>query len=253
MGTINVLNASFATKSIKAVGIVTTDKVYRNNNLGRRFIEADPLEGNDPYSASKVAAESVVSAWRSINHENELPKILSLRAGNVIGGGDFADNRIMPDLVRGMISGEPFTVRNPMSTRPWQHVLDPLYGYLLGIIYADSEPKFKTKAYNFGPSESSYSVSELLRIIEVEFPGLINFSLDENVNNKKKESKLLDLDSSLAQVELGWKPIWSQKAAIISTIKWWKNVLENVISPLEATEQDIEIFLNSQGFRGTAH
>ena len=246
MGTANILSASFNSKSVKAVGIVTTDKVYRNNNIEQRFIETDPLEGNDPYSASKVATESVVNAWNSIFKGSNGPELVSLRAGNVIGGGDFAENRIMPDIVRGIISGESIRIRNLLSSRPWQHVLDPLHGYLLGIASAVSEPEFSKKAYNFGPSEPSYSVGQLLKIIESEFPKLISYSSDDGSNTKHYESKLLDLDSSLAKNNLGWEPVWSQKSAIISTIKWWKEVLEDKSSPIQATQNDIQTFLSLQ-------
>ena len=242
MGTANILNATLKSKSVKAVGIITTDKVYRNNNIEQRFIETDPLEGNDPYSASKVATESVVSAWRSV-FQNSGPKLLSLRAGNVIGGGDLAENRLMPDIIRGIISGESIMIRNALSTRPWQHALDPLYGYLLAVSKAVSEPEFSGKAYNFGPSEPSYSVGQLLGVISNEFPELISFAINEDSNSKRYESKLLDLDSSLAKNTLGWAPVWSQKAAIISTIKWWMEVLEGKISPLQVTQNEIKNFL----------
>jgi CDP-glucose 4,6-dehydratase len=249
LGTANVLNASLAVDSVKVVGVITTDKVYRNNNIGRKFIETDPLEGFDPYSASKVATESVINAWRSIYSQQNNKKIVSLRSGNVIGGGDFAENRIMPDLVRGMMSGETVKIRNTMSTRPWQHVLDPLYGYLLGIAYSDSKPEFPSSAYNFGPSESSYSVGALLEVIENEFPGLIRYAIDENSTDFPYESKLLDLDSNLAREELGWEPVWSQESAITSTIKWWKKVLEKNCTPTAAMENDIRKFLLTRGFK----
>jgi CDP-glucose 4,6-dehydratase len=249
LGTANVLNASLAVDSVKVVGVVTTDKVYRNNNIGRKFIETDPLEGFDPYSASKVATESVVNAWRSIYSQQNNKKIVSLRSGNVIGGGDFAENRIMPDLVRGIISGKTVKIRNMMSTRPWQHVLDPLYGYLLGIANAESKPELPVSAYNFGPSESSYSVAALLEVIENEFPGLIRYAVDEDSKDIQYESKLLDLDSKLAREELEWKPVWSQEFAITSTINWWKKVLEKNCTPAEATENDIRKFLLTLGFK----
>jgi CDP-glucose 4,6-dehydratase len=249
LGTANILNASLAVNSVKVVGVVTTDKVYKNNNVGRKFIETDPLEGFDPYSASKVATESVVNAWRSIYSQQNNKKIVSLRSGNVIGGGDFAENRIMPDLVRGMMSGEIVKIRNTTSTRPWQHVLDPLYGYLLGVAYAESKPEFPVGAYNFGPSESSYSVSALLEVIENEFPGLIGYAIEENTKDIQYESKLLDLNSNLAREELQWEPVWSQESAITSTINWWKKVLENNCTPGEATESDIRRFLITLGFK----
>ena len=151
MGTANLLSAALAVRSIQAISVITTDKVYRNENTGRRFLESDPLAGKDPYSASKVGTEAVVSAWQQIVDVEGGPRIISVRAGNVIGGGDFAENRIIPDLVRGIISGKPVKIRNPRSTRPWQHVLDPLCGYVQSIEYSLSGGK--TRQFNFGPIE----------------------------------------------------------------------------------------------------
>jgi CDP-glucose 4,6-dehydratase len=130
MGTVNVLDSAFNTDSVKAVIVVTTDKVYRNDNSGLAFIESDPLEGKDPYSASKVGTEAVVAAWQQIQRTSGGPKVVAVRAGNVIGGGDWGDSRLLPDLIRSFSSGQKMTVRNPASTRPWQHVLDPLSGYI---------------------------------------------------------------------------------------------------------------------------
>jgi CDP-glucose 4,6-dehydratase len=134
MGTVNLLETSFNHDFIQSIVVVTTDKVYRNDNSGRKFIETDPLEGKDPYSASKVATEAVVSAWQQISKAQGGPRVISVRAGNVIGGGDFANNRIIPDLVRSiMIEKKDVVIRNPESTRPWQHVLDSLAGYILAL------------------------------------------------------------------------------------------------------------------------
>jgi len=128
IGTANVLKAAFESPSVEIVLVITTDKVYRNNNSGRRFVESDPLEGKDPYSASKVAAEAVCGAWQQMSKIAGGPKVLVARAGNVIGGGDFAKDRLIPDAIRALISEQNLLVRSPEATRPWQHVLDPLIG-----------------------------------------------------------------------------------------------------------------------------
>jgi CDP-glucose 4,6-dehydratase len=236
LGTANVLNASLAVNSVKVVGVVTTDKVYRNSNIGRKFVETDPLEGFDPYSASKVATESVVNAWRSIYGQQDDKKIISLRSGNVIGGGDFAENRIMPDLVRGMMSGEPVKIRNMMSTRPWQHILDPIFGYLAAMEY--SSISGDVKAFNFGPSEDSLSVGKVVeiasKILKVEYDFI------DSLSSVKLESNFLDLDSSLAREKLGWHPTWSQEESVVSTIEWWRKVLVKHEEPHKLCLEDIE-------------
>lgn len=250
MGTINVINAANLSDSVDTIGIVTTDKVYQNNNLGRRFVESDPLLGLDPYSASKVAAESVVKSWINIQKARGGPKLLSLRAGNVIGGGDLAHDRIIPDLVRGIASNSSVEIRNPLSTRPWQHVLDPLIGYLLGISKVSSGLVLQENALNFGPTEPSYSVEQLLIIINENFPGLIKYKLRELEIKGVEESRLLDLDSGLAAKTLGWTPAWSQRQAIIATLKWWRDTEIGALTAQKATEGDIEKLIEFHGLKG---
>jgi CDP-glucose 4,6-dehydratase len=159
MGTANILDIVFKRDFVKAIIVVTTDKVYRNENAGHIFVETDPLEGKDPYSASKVGAEAVVSAWQQLAKVYGGPSVVSVRAGNVIGGGDFADNRIIPDLIRGVITGDLIEIRNPESTRPWQHVLDPAKGYLMAL--ENSLIISNYQSFNFGPNELSISVREV--------------------------------------------------------------------------------------------
>ena len=152
-GSANLFQSCLETSSVKSIGVITTDKVYKNLGSGRAFTESDPLEGRDPYSASKVGTESVVTAWREISLNNSGPQIFSLRAGNVLGGGDRATNRLLPDIVKSKLYGSPLLVRNPRSTRPWQHVLDPLHGYLLALEKSLSNEI--APAYNFGPESKS--------------------------------------------------------------------------------------------------
>ena len=235
MGSINVLEAAFRSQKVEAIGIVTTDKVYRNKNSGKRFIESDPLEGKDPYSASKVATESVVQAWRKIQKSSGGPRVVALRAGNVIGGGDFANNRIVPDLIRGIISKETVNIRSINSTRPWQHALDPLLGYLLALVNENED----SNEYNFGPDEMSYSVSKLLEIVSINFPNRVKTQVTNNPSSEL-ESQFLDLDSSLAKQNLGWHQAWSQEEAITSTFNWWLDILENKADPLARTKVDID-------------
>ena len=235
MGTVNVLDAAFKTNSVKAVVVITTDKVYRNDNSGRAFMETDPLAGKDPYSASKVGTESVVAAWQQIAKVSSGPKVISVRAGNVIGGGDWAKSRLMPDLIRGFMSGGPIHIRNPLSTRPWQHVLDPLHGYLLALEAVLAGAEFP--CLNFGPDGESLTVKEVVEIATAVWPieTVIEFG-DESQNNLV-EATNLQLDSSNAQTLLGWKPFWSQEDAVIATVRWWKEM-----SNVDSTSAEASLF-----------
>lgn len=243
MGTANVLASAFAIKSVRTVGIVTTDKVYLNDNSERAFVESDPLMGKDPYSASKVAAESVVSAWQHQADLSQGPSVTSFRSGNVIGGGDWATDRLVPDLVRAFTTKSQIVLRNPASTRPWQHVLDPLVGYLMAIEKALEGKLFK--ALNFGPDDSSLSVRRVSEICARVWPDptYIHSYVQSSVGNI--ESRYLNLDSNLARKELRWHPVWTQEEAVISSIKWWGAVLNNGVTPEKACKKDIRFVLDS--------
>jgi CDP-glucose 4,6-dehydratase len=223
MGTAHILDAASKVKSVKVVAVSTTDKVYLNDNLGIAFKEQSPLGGKDPYSASKVGTEQVIRAWQQISSIDDGPKILAMRAGNVIGGGDFAKDRLLPDMIRAVLFNEPVSIRNPRSTRPWQHVLDPLYGYLLFV--EKSLRGEATFALNFSTGESSLSVSEVISIFKSRFPNL-KIENQDSVNGNQ-ESQLLDLDSSLATSELDWRPKLNQLQAILQTIDWWEAETKN--------------------------
>lgn len=217
MGTAHVLDASTKTKSVQAIGVVTTDKVYLNENSGISFTEDSPLGGKDPYSASKVGTEQVVSAWRSITSNKNSPSIVSMRAGNVVGGGDFSANRLVPDLIRGLLFSKKVEVRNPLSTRPWQHVLDPLHGYLLQL-EATLQGQ-QVEVLNFAPREESLSVGEVVEIFKSKAPEL-QVECTSSTSNFG-ESKFLDLSPSRAQEILGWTSKFSQRESIEMTIDWW--------------------------------
>ena len=240
MGTANILDVAFNVKSVQAVLVVTTDKVYRNHNTGRAFVESDPLEGHDPYSASKVGAESVVRAWQQISEVTGGPKVVSVRAGNVIGGGDFAKNRLIPDLVRSiLIKKESVVLRNPISTRPWQHVLDPLAGYIAALeLSLSGETEL---SFNFGPSSRSLTVETVAR----RFIHLSDYNLEFKIDNSSiiKESTSLNLDTSQSEKILKWNCIWDQSTSVDLSFTWWSKVLNKKISPKEACLDDIEKFL----------
>lgn len=236
MGTANILDSAFSVSSVSHISVITTDKVYRNDESGRAFKEGDPLAGKDPYSASKVGTEAAVSAWTQMKKHVDGPKVISLRAGNVIGGGDFAEYRLLPDLVRGFQKGESVIVRNPRSTRPWQHVLDPLSGYLLAA--AKTSRGTGSIAYNFAPSGESLSVKRVCEIAVQAWGDSAGIQLLDDVNSL--EATTLGLDASLARVELEWAPVWTQEEAVRSTIDWWKSTLHGSQTTMEACLADIE-------------
>jgi CDP-glucose 4,6-dehydratase len=243
IGTANVLKAAFESPSVEIVLVITTDKVYRNNNSGRRFVESDPLEGKDPYSASKVAAEAVCAAWQQMSKIAGGPKVLVARAGNVIGGGDFAKDRLIPDAIRAIISEQNLLVRSPEATRPWQHVLDPLIGYLKYIESVQSSLSGEP-SLNFGPFEPSLRVDNVLEIAKDHFEEKLKVIYKDT--NQEIESQALELDPSRAIAKLGWRPHWNQEEAIDRTFVWWAKTLANPTSALENCLEDIEIALGKE-------
>ena len=242
MGTVNLLDIAFKKDYVKAIVVVSTDKVYRNDNSGRPFIESDPLGGKDPYSASKVGTESVVSGWQQIKFFFGGPNLASARAGNVIGGGDFAKDRIIPDLVRGILTGNSIQVRNPSSTRPWQHVIEPLVGYLLMLESLLTENKIDTA--NFGPNESDISVEQLVFAALQIFPDIKTTNDLQDEDKSLTESITLNLDSTFITDKIGWRPKWASEEAIQHTFLWWKGFLEN-IDPEELCMLDIDKYFKS--------
>jgi CDP-glucose 4,6-dehydratase len=241
MGTVNVLDCSFKTDSIKVVIVVTTDKVYRNDDSGRPFVESDPLSGKDPYSASKVGTESVVAAWQQIAKVSGGAKVISVRAGNVIGGGDFATNRLLPDIIRGLTAGTSIQIRNPDSTRPWQHVLDPLTGYVK-LLEKTIDGSAFIESMNFGPQHESLTVSQVLKIFEDSWAKQIKRNIVKDKSNA--ETRILQLDSNYALNELEWTPKWTQGDAVRATANWWDSVINQEISPLKASKFDIAYLLS---------
>ena len=221
MGSASILEACQNVESIRIVLVATTDKVYENNDSRRKFKESDSLGAKDPYSASKVGTEMAVKAWRSLKPTTNQPKIIVARAGNVIGGGDYAQNRIFPDLIRAFQNCEPMEIRNPKSTRPWQHVLDPLNGYLKFVERVLSGLEVDT--LNFGPDGDDLTVSQLLDLAKDDFPGQL---LEEsNTKSSFSEANSLSLDSAFAKSELNWWPKYTQEEAINATGKWWRSYL----------------------------
>jgi CDP-glucose 4,6-dehydratase len=223
MGTVNVLEAARSCPSVKSVVIVTTDKVYLNAETGFPFREGDPLGGTDPYGASKGAAELVIGAYRE-SFFGGGAAIASARAGNVIGGGDWAPDRIIPDSVRALVAGEPIVVRNPDAVRPWQHVLEPLSGYLqLGALLLHEGSRY-SGAWNFGPTEERSD--EPVRWVVDQFIGHWgsgSWTAYRGIEAQPHEAQRLSLDSAKARDLLGWAPVWDPQTAVGRTAAWYRD------------------------------
>lgn len=223
MGTANVLEAIRQTSSVKSAVIVTTDKVYRNNEWSWGYRENDVLDGFDPYSNSKSCAELITASYR--RSFSNLPPVSTVRAGNVIGGGDFAKDRIIPDCVRAMQRGEPIIVRNPYSVRPYQHVLEPLFAYLL-IAKRQEEVQSLAGCYNIGPDDCDcLTTGELVTLFCNKWGNRANW-IDKSDPNAPHEADFLKLDCTLMKKVFNWKPKWHIETCmdqIIQFSKLWLN------------------------------
>lgn len=244
IGTANILEACRHTPSVNTIIVITTDKCYENRETLKGYTETDRLLGKDPYSASKAAAEIVVYSFReSFFKQNQSIGLATARAGNVIGGGDWADNRILPDCIRSLIENKPIEVRNPNAVRPWQHVLEPLGGYLLLASKLMHEPQKYSEPWNFGPEEESVkTVGDLVNeVIKAWGSGkwsthqLPNDSPDgfpipigrgSQLFNHYKEAKLLTLNIDKAKTKLSWKPLLSFNQSITQSVSWYKAQFE---------------------------
>ncbi len=225
MGTVNVLEAIRCTPAVRTAVVVTSDKCYLNREWPWPYRESDRLGGHDPYSASKAATELVVDSYRAaFLHSPEAALLASGRGGNVIGGGDWSEDRLIPDLVRSLVDGEPLVIRSPAATRPWQHVLDCLSGYLLigqRLLEGDSAV---ADAWNFGPDRrGARTVEDVLQELAGEWPEL-NWTVDSNPQHH--EAALLQVDSSKAESLLGWRPVWNFESAVRHTAAWYRKWLD---------------------------
>ena len=244
-GSVNVLEAVRNTASVKALVYVTSDKCYKNLEQDQSYVEGDQLGGMDPYSASKAAAEIVFSAYRnSFFLETNRSGIVSVRAGNVIGGGDWSDDRIVPDCIRSLIAKKTITIRNPDATRPWQHVLDPLNGYLTVASRLMTKVDRVSSSYNFGPSaDEVYSVKHLVNEV-ISCWGSGEVRVNSSTDNPH-EAGLLQLDSSLAKRELGWASGWDFKTTLKETVRWYREVARGG-DPRKICREQIELYTSTQ-------
>ena len=226
MGTVNVLECVRTNTCVRSFLNVTTDKVYQNNEWSWGYREIDPLDGYDPYSNSKSCSELVThSYFQSFFAEREIA-ISTARAGNVIGGGDFSVDRIIPDCVRAVTSGKPVTVRNPYSVRPYQHVLEPLFAYLM-IIQKQYIDKRYAGWYNVGPNEGDCVTTGALVELFCASWGKGAEWVNRGEKNAPHEASFLKLDCSRIKSAFNWKPRWRIEQAIDKTVEWTKSWLEN--------------------------
>lgn len=230
MGTINVLEAIRVTESVKVGVMITTDKCYENREQIWGYRENEAMGGYDPYSSSKGAAEIAIASWRKSYFNPEQyakhgKSIASVRAGNVIGGGDWALDRIIPDCIKALEANKPIEIRSPKAIRPWQHVLEPLSGYMLLAMKMWNEPTRYCEAWNFGPNpESIATVWDVASKVVADYGSgeLIDFSVPLQGLGVLHEAKLLMLDIAKARYELGWTPQMNISETVATTIDWYK-------------------------------
>jgi len=243
IGTLNILQCALKSKSIKSIVVITTDKCYENNESDYAFVETDTLGGFDPYSSSKVCAEHVVSSYYKSFFKEKGIGLATARAGNVIGGGDWSVYRIIPDAMISWSQNKRLLMRSPSSIRPWQHVLEPLSGYLMLAEYLFDNPDEISGPWNFGPDENSIKTVE--EIIELASKYWSNYVLwDIEIDNSLYETQLLKLNSQKARSILGWKPRWDIDKAIFKTTHWYNNYYSGSKDMINLTLKQISEYEN---------
>jgi len=244
IGTLNILEACRVTNNVKSVVIIATDKCYKNNEWVYGYREIDQLGGYDPYSSSKACVEILTESYRNsfFNHKDYGKKhstlIATARAGNVIGGGDWSKDRLVPDIIRSIFDNQVLKIRNPKAVRPWQHVLEPLSGYLMLAMKLFNGNKEFAEAWNFGPKDSDcISVESVLTEFKKHWD---KFKYELSINNELHESQFLKLDCSKANYILKWEPVWNFEKCVKRTAEWYKNFYErNIVN----TDEDIKQYI----------
>ena len=243
MGTVNVLECMRSLDNLKAAVMITTDKVYKDHQIQKAYTENDPLGGHDPYSSSKAASEIVIDSYKKSFFVDHNVPIASARAGNVIGGGDWSEDRLIPDAIRAWENQDILKIRRPDSTRPWQHVLEPIYGYMMLAQQMVSNPE-KAEAYNFGPDiTSTASVRDVITLAN-NFYGSGKVIYNE-VDEGPHEAGWLSLDITKARHQLGFSPKWSLSETIEHTISWYK-ALNSGQDALVLCNQQIDLYENTK-------
>ena len=240
LGTANVLEVARDARYVKAILVITSDKCYANDDDGCVFSENDPLGGHDPYSASKACAELIVSSYRNCFFGGSAA-VASVRAGNVIGGGDWANSRLVPDCIRSIATQQPIEIRRPYATRPWQHVLDAIYGYLL---LAEKQMTFGSDfagAWNIGPDATeAATVARVAESLAMRLGGVVEVGKKLSGH---REAARLSLDNAKAKQKLGWAPLLPLDLALDLTAEWYSAWLKNQ-SMAKITEEQIDKYAN---------
>ena len=246
LGTANLLDCARHASSVAAVVIVTSDKCYDNTGHGRPFREGDPMGGNDPYSASKGCAELVSSAFARSFFSTGGVAVASARAGNVIGGGDWAEDRLVPDLMRGAMSGKPVMVRRPTSVRPWQFVLEPLRGYLTLARRLVEKGAAFSGGWNFGPNpEDVVPVRTVVERVRSAWPALeVEYAAEKS---GPEEAEALRLDCAKAEASLGWRPVLNLDEAVQWTVDWHRAVHERASGAGEVAQDQVRLYQSRLG------
>jgi CDP-glucose 4,6-dehydratase len=242
IGTANVLEAIRSIDSVSVAVLVTSDKCYKNEEKKFGFKETDAMGGDDPYSASKACAELVIHSYRHSFFKNSKTKIVSVRAGNILGGGDWSKDRIVVDAVRSIQESQPILLRDPSAVRPWQHVLDASYGYLQVAKYALEPDAIFVPSWNFGPSEKEVMQVEALVQLIIETYGKGSYEILGE--RKYHEANYLKLNVDLAKEKLGWELLYNNRQIIEKTIAWYK-AFEEGVSAITITKQQIQDYIES--------
>lgn len=242
-GTLNLLEIlKEFNQKVQAV-FITTDKVYENLELGVPFVETDNLGGKDPYSASKAASEILINSYNQSFFRDSNISIATARAGNVIGGGDWSDNRLIPDIIKAAQDNSPLVIRNPKAIRPWQHVLEPLFGYLMLGIGLFNNPNKYIGSWNFGPDDDDLkSVEDIINIGKKS--EVIGEAIYEKLTFAEANNLILNIDK--AKLKLNFKPVWNSEKAVKITFEWYKKFYEDAIATNKLIESDLERYLNKQ-------
>ena len=242
IGTLNILESVRKVKSVRSLICITSDKCYESNYSTRGFKEGDRLGGKDPYSGSKATAEIMINSYQESFYKSKKCGLASARAGNVIGGGDWSENRLIPDIINSIVKEKTIKVRNPNFNRPWQHVLEPLYGYLLLGEKLFKNPKTYSGAWNFGTKKNTVTnVLEIVKVL-VKFWGKGKISFKKN--QKYYEQTNLQLNIKKAMTILKWQPKYSIMKSVKVTAEWYKKVLIEKYSVEKITEKQIKDYLD---------
>lgn len=247
MGTVNVLEAALHADFVRSVIVVTTDKCYRNVGWDWGYREIDPLGGNDPYSASKACAELAVAAFQARAFGENVGRVTpfplaSARAGNVIGGGDWGEARLVPDTIRAIVNGDPIVLRYPKATRPWQHVLEATSGYLVLGAQLAGEPDRLATAFNFGPANGSEVSVQSIVEQSLELWPSTSTTVRIEPDPTGGESVRLELDSTRARARLGWSSNWNVREALAATTAWYRAYHEERRDMYAFTVDQIQTF-----------